>query len=269
MKSKKIMTHIVAGFPTLKESEKVALLMAKNGIDFIEIQIPFSDPVADGPTIMAANQKALENGTKVEDCFELMRGIREKCGGKMRGTLASQAGMRGILATPKFLFMSYFNILHHYGVERFCRKAAESGCYGLIVPDMPIDEEKYEGYLRACKKYGLKAIQVISPLTDDKRLKKLSNYADGFVYCVSRFGTTGQTVTLNKKLGEYIGRVKKYIKIPVAIGFGISKKEHVKGVHEHAEIAVIGSKIIDLINHGGKNYVHKVEDFLKEIKKAV
>ncbi len=256
------MTHIVAGFPSLKESEKIALIMAQNGVDFIEIQIPFSDPVADGPTIMAANQRALEGGIKVEDCFELMKRIelkmREKGSGKTQG----------ILAKPKFLFMSYFNILHHYGVEKFCKRAMESGCYGLIVPDMPIDEEKNEGYLRACKKYQLKAIQVVSPLTDEKRLKELAKYADGFVYCVSRFGITGQTTTLNKKLGNYIKRVRKHIKIPVAVGFGISKKDHVKAVHSNAEIAVIGSKIIDLINQGGKNYEANLENFLKEMKRG-
>ena len=246
------MTHIVAGFPSLKESEKIALIMAKNGVDFIEIQIPFSDPVADGPTIMAANQRALESGIRVEDCFELMKRIELK--------------MQEISVKPKFLFMSYFNILHHYGVEKFCKRAMESGCYGLIVPDMPIDEEKNENYLRACKKYRLKAIQVVSPLTDEKRLRKLAKYANGFVYCVSRFGTTGQTTTLNKKLGDYVKRVKKYIKIPVAVGFGISKKEHVKAVHRDAEIAVIGSKIIDLINQGGGKYESELENFLRKIK---
>lgn len=251
MKNKKIMTHIVAGFPTLKKSGEVALIMANSGVDFIEIQIPFSDPVADGPTIMAANQKALENGIKVEDCFDLMVDLNRK--------------LEKISVKPKFLFMSYFNIIHHYGIDKFCKKASECGCYGLIVPDMPIDEEKQEKYLENCNKYGLKAIQVISPLTPADRLEKIAKAANGFVYCVSRYGTTGQTKSLNSDLHNYLKRVKKYIKLPLAVGFGISKKEHLQAVWEEAEIAVIGSKIINLIVNDGR-YLSEIEKFLNQVK---
>lgn len=247
------MTHIVAGFPTLKKSGEVALIMANSGVDFIEIQIPFSDPVADGPTIMAANQTALENGTKVEDCFALMADLHSK--------------MKEISASSKLLFMSYFNILHHYGVEKFCKKAKECGCYGLIVPDMPIDEEKQEKYLRNCSKYELNAIQVISPLTPVDRLKKIAKVASGFVYCVSRYGTTGQTKSLNSNLHNYLKKVKKYIKLPLAVGFGISEREHVEQVWEVAEIAVIGSKIIGLISDNEK-YLLEIEKFLTQIKRT-
>lgn len=245
------MTHIVAGFPTLKKSGEVALIMANSGVDFIEIQIPFSDPVADGSTIMAANQKALENGTKVEDCFDLMADLHRKT--------------KGISASSKLLFMSYFNILHHYGIEKFCKKVRKCGCYGLIVPDMPIDEEKQEKYLKNCSKYGLKAIQVISPLTPVDRLKKIAKVANGFVYCVSRYGTTGQTKSLNSDLYNYLKRVKKYIKLPLAVGFGISKREHVEQVWEGAEIAVIGSKIINLIVND-ERYLSEIEKFLNQVK---
>jgi tryptophan synthase alpha subunit len=221
--------------------------MAENGADFVEIQIPFSDPVADGPTIMQANQKSLEAGTKVEDCFELMRKAT-KIGGE-----------------TKFLFMTYFNILHHYGVEKFCKKAAECGCYGLIIPDMPIDEEPQEKYLENCKKYGLKAVQVISPLTPERRLKMISRVADGLVYCVSKFGTTGQAGELNPKLSSYLRKVKKFIKVPLAVGFGISNRAHVDAVHKEAEIAVIGSKIINILNENGGD-LKKVEEFMKGLK---
>lgn len=224
------MTHIVAGYPTLKRSEEIAVRMANCEVDFIEIQIPFSDPVADGRTIMRANQKALENGVKVEDCFALMRRL-------------STSG-------PKFLFMSYFNILHHYGVEKFCKKAKECGCYGLIIPDMPIDEERYDHYLASCKKFGLMPILVVSPLTSADRLRNLAKYAKGFVYCVSRFGTTGQTTNLNPHLASYLKKVRKYIKLPLAVGFGISKREHMEAVWKHAEIAVVGSKIIEMVDKG-------------------
>lgn len=244
---KHLMTHIVAGYPNLETSKKLLKLMADNGADFVEIQIPFSDPVADGPTIMQANQKSLEAGTKVEDCFELMR-------------LAVKNG-----SETKFLFMTYFNIVHHYGVEKFCKKAAECGCYGLIVPDMPIDEEPQEKYLENCKKYGLKAVQVISPLTPERRLKMIAKVADGFVYCVSKFGTTGQAGELNPQLSSYLKKVKKIIKVPLAVGFGISTRAHVDAVHREAEIAVIGSKIINILNESGGD-LKKVEEFIKGLK---
>lgn len=247
-----LMTHIVAGYPDMKKCLDLGMLMAKSGVDFIEIQIPFSDPVADGPTIMAANQKALGNGTKVEDCFELMK--------KLSGACAKKSWQ------SKLLFMTYFNIIHHYGVEKFCKKAASCGCYGLIVPDMPIDEEKQEGYMASCKEYGLHAIQVVSPLTSDERLRKLAKHASGFVYCVSRFGTTGASGEFHKNLKNYLRRVKKYIKVPLAVGFGIAKKEQVKMVHEHAEIAVIGSKIVDLVDKGG---IPAAGKFLKDISRTI
>lgn len=245
---KKLMTHIVAGYPSLKKSEELLHLMADCGADFIEIQIPFSDPVADGPTIMKANQAALDRGTKVEDCFRLMQ--------KM--SLDSE-----ISGKPKFLFMTYFNILHHYGVGKFCKKAAECGCHGLIVPDMPIDEEDQEKYLENCRKYGLKPIQVISPLTPYRRLKMIAKVAEGFVYCVSRFGTTGQGGGLNPKLSGYLKKVKKYIDLPLAVGFGISNKADVEAVWREADIAVIGSKIVSIVENDG---VIALEKFLKNLK---
>lgn len=252
----KIMTHIVAGYPTLRKSEEIALTMIKSGVDFIEIQIPFSDPVADGPAIMKANEVALKNGMTVEECFRLMK----RLGGKLKKILEQKRTK--ILVKPKFLFMSYFNILHHYGLEKFSKKAKECGCYGLIVPDMPIDEEKNENYLKICKKYGLMPIQVISPLTPVVRLKKIAKHARGFVYCVSRYGTTGQSNELNPRLKTYLQKVKRYIKLPLAVGFGISKKIHVEAIHKYAEIAVIGSKIINIYNSGG---IKNVEKFLSRI----
>jgi len=240
----KLMTHIVAGYPSIKASEEVAKIMIEAGVDFLEIQIPFSDPVADGNVIMKANQEAVERGVKVEDSFKLMKKLK--------------AGK------TKLLFMTYFNIVHHYGVEKFCKKAKKCGAYGLIVPDMPIDEERRERYLKTCGKYGLKAIQVISPLTPERRLKMIAKKARGFVYCVSRYGTTGGSATLNPKLSQYLKKVKKHIKLPLAVGFGISKKEHVEAVWRNAEIAVIGSAIIQIINKSTRqNLPSALKKFLK------
>jgi len=238
-----IMTHIVAGYPSLKDSESIAELMLDSGVSYLEIQIPFSDPVADGPTIMKANQVALENGTSPEDCFGMMERLKKKS------------------KTP-ILFMTYYNIVFHYGLEKFCKRAREIGCYGLIIPDMPIDEESYDHYLKTCKKFGLHAIQVISPITPDVRLKKIGKVASGFVYCVSRTGTTGVSQKLDPKLGQYLARVRKYLKVPIALGFGISSKEQVREALKNADIAVVGSAIVNLSEGVANDSRERIRKFL-------
>jgi len=224
------MTHIVAGYPTMKKCEERAIQFARSGIEFIEIQIPFSDPVADGPVIMKACEHSLDNGTKVKDCFNLMKRLSVKF---------EKEGFQ-----TKLLFMTYFNIAHKYGVQKFCKDSKQAGAYGLIIPDIPIDEESDENYLKECCANGLNPIQVISPITPEERLKKIAIVAKGFVYCVSRYGTTGAKSDLNPKLKSYLGKVRKYIKLPLAVGFGISSHAQIDAVHKHAEIAVIGSALI-------------------------
>lgn len=242
-----IMTHIVAGYPTLQESEEIALTMANSGASFIEIQIPFSDPVADGPTIAQANLEALQNGTTVEDSFQLMQRLKAQT------------------AIP-LLFMTYFNIPFAYGLEKFCKRAKEVGCYGLIIPDIPYDEESHDHYLALCKKYNLHAIQIVSPLTPPRRLKKIAKVASGFVYCVSRLGTTGAHQNLPPNLDEYIAKVRKHIKVPLALGFGISTSEQVRALTSKVDITVIGSKILNLYNEAPAGHGNAaVASFLKSL----
>jgi len=236
----KLMTHIVAGYPTLKESEKIAIAMYESGVAFIEVQIPFSDPIADGPTIMKANEIALKNGMTTRKCLNLIKKLKKK------------------IKIP-ILIMTYFNIAFNYGLEKFCEEALDAGVYGLIIPDMPIDEEKHEHYVGFCRKYNLHPIQVISPITPPTRLKAISKVASGFVYCVSTYGTTGTRSRLNPELEKYLENVKKYIKLPLAIGFGISTKEQANLAGKKADIVVIGSKIIDL------HSVTKIKDFLRAV----
>jgi len=240
------MTHIVAGYPSMKECEHIALTMADSGVSFIEIQIPFSDPVADGPTIMAANQAALDNGTSVEECFALMNRIKKN-------------------TDIPVLFMTYFNIPFRYGLERFIKKAKSVGCYGLIIPDIPLDEENYDHYLRLCKKHGLHAIQVISPITPERRLKLIAKVATGFVYCVARTGTTGARNNISNELKKYLSRVKIHIKVPIAVGFGISNRQQVDLILKDANIAVIGSKIIDLYKNTRANKLRSLKNFIKKL----
>jgi tryptophan synthase alpha chain len=244
MNKKSLMTHIVGAYPDMKASEELVLQMDQAGVSFVEIQIPFSDPIADGPTIMQANQDALDAGVTPEDCFNLMERLKEK------------------VKLP-LLFMTYFNVVHHYGVESFCKRAHKAGAYGLIVPDMPLDEEPYDHFLEHCKKYDLHPIQVISPLTPDRRLKKIAEVASGFVYCVARKGTTGVQAEISTSLGDYLENVRKFISLPLAVGFGISSKEQVEQVLEHADIAVMGSKVIKLLNEGQTE--KEIGDWLKNV----
>lgn len=238
------MTHIVAGYPSLKASENLAILMADSGVSILEIQIPFSDPVADGKTIAEANRVSLENGTSVEDCFELLRSLKGK------------------IKIPIYL-MTYFNIPFVYGLENFCKKAAEYSCEGLIIPDLPFDEESQEHYLSLCKKYGLNSIQVISPMTTDLRMKKIAKLARGFVYSMARTGITGAKKDLDSNLQKYLERVNATCKLPIAVGFGISSVDHLKTIDGFADIAVIGSKILDLYKDGENAVRAFLDDMLE------
>lgn len=242
-----LMTHVVVGYPSLKETEDLVLLMDKVGVDFIELQIPFSDPLADGPTIMKASEASLKNGTKVADAFSLAKNLS----GKIR--------------TP-LLFMAYFNIVFAYGIERFCKDCKQAGIRGLIVPDFPLDEEPTEHFNECLKKYGLLDIKVLSPASTEERIKMNAEVGTGFVYCTARQGITGTQKGFDSNVIKYLKTVRKYFKIPIALGFGISKREHIGQMAGLADIAVVGSAILDIMNEN-KNYLPKVEFFLKELKK--
>jgi len=213
------MTHAVAGFPSLAESAEIVRMM-DSVADLIEIQIPFSDPVADGPTMMSANEQSLENGFRVEYAFEMAKALSAE------------------IPTP-LLFMTYYNIVFCRGVARFCREAAEAGISGLIIPDMPIEEEFSEHFFAECKKNGLAPILVVSPITPEERIQKLAQYARGFWYAVSRTGTTGIRDEFNS--GDICEKIRKYSDLPIALAFGISRPEHLTEVSKKAEMAVIGS----------------------------
>lgn len=243
----KLMTHVVVGYPSLVGTERLVETMEEVGVDMVELQIPFSDPLADGPTIMRASEKALESGVKVKDAFDMATKLSKK------------------VKIPLF-FMAYFNNVFKYGVEKFCKDSKEAGITGLIVPDMPIDEEDEEHFMKFCNKYGLNHIRVISPASSEDRLKKNAKVANGFVYATARQGITGARNSLDPKLISFLTRVKSKFKVPLAVGFGISKKEHVQALKGYADIAIVGSALIDVIDKSNdKTYIENVRNFLKEI----
>lgn len=241
------MTHVVVGYPSLQITQSLAKAMENAGADFIELQIPFSDPLADGTTIMRACEKALENGIKVKDAFELANRLTKQ------------------VKIP-ILFMAYYNTVFRYGTKKFCQDAKKVGISGLIIPDIPPEEEHKEHFIKYCKKYGLKNIRVVSPASTEKRLRKNAQIADGFVYCTARQGITGTQKELDPKIVDFLKAVRKYFKIPIATGFGISSRERLIKVEPFADVVVIGSAIIDVINKSKEPELERnIRHFIKNL----
>jgi tryptophan synthase alpha chain len=232
LKTKEIllMSHIVLGYPTFDDGFKVIEAMAAAGVDLMELQIPFSEPIADGPVILHANQKALSKGATVQKCMEFAE-------------IAAKA-----FEIP-FLFMSYYNILFKYGVERFAGATAGIGLKGAIVPDLPPEEGRE--YLGAMEKHRLSPIFIFSPTTSDDRMKYLDSYGKGFIYCVARKGVTGVATDFSDELEQYLSRCRKATGLPLALGFGVKDRKDIDFLKGKADIAVIGSETIRRVDQGG------------------
>ena len=237
-----LMTHIVLGYPTFDDAYKIIESMVKAGVDLMELQIPFSEPIADGPVILRANQKSLSGGSTVSRCFEFAGKVAER------------------FDIP-FLFMSYYNILFKYGVSRFINDAAETGIQGLIVPDLPPEEG--EEYLTASDQHGMAPIFIFSPTTSDNRMKVLASHGKGFIYCVARKGVTGAGTDFSGHLDGYLKRCRKAADLPLALGFGVKSKTDIDFLKGKADIAVIGSETIRLVDREGTSAVEK---FIKSLE---
>lgn len=253
-KNKKVglMTHVVVGYPSLPFTEKLVRTLIKAGSDFLELQIPFSDPVADGPAIMQACDSALKNRVRTRDALYLMEKISKK-------------------AAIPLLFMAYYNSIFRYGVKKFCHDAQNSGASGLIVPDIPPEEEPREHFIEIAEENNLYPIRIVSPASTEARLKKNSQISKGFVYCVSRFGTTGKQGKLSKELMVYLTLVRKHTSLPLALGFGIHKPEQVKKLKNLSDIIVVGSGIVSLLNKKrmGEKLESKIHRYVNRLKQAM
>jgi tryptophan synthase alpha chain len=237
-----LMTHIVIGYPDLDNSYNIVKTMVENGVDLMELQIPFSEPIADGPVILNANQVALSRGIKVAECLDFAERVARD------------------FPIP-FLFMSYFNILSKYGVEEFAGEMSRIRLAGAIVPDLP-PEEAAE-YLQAMALYKLDPIFIFSPTTPDDRLKKIASYASGFVYCVARKGVTGLATAFSGDLDKYLARCRRATDLPLAVGFGVKEKADIDFLAGKADIAIIGSQSIRVTEEKG---IDGLEKFLKSLK---
>ena len=225
-----LMTHIVIGYPTLSDSFAIVEEMVKAGVDLMELQIPFSEPIADGPVILHANQVSLKNGATVKKCLEFAQKVTDT------------------FSIP-FLFMSYYNILYKYGVAHFTEKMAKSGVCGAIVPDLPIEEGK--DYLDAMGTHQLAPIFIFSPRTNEERMKKIAQYAKGFVYCVARKGVTGLNTDFSNQIETYLTQCRYAAGLPIALGFGVKEKKDVDFLKNKADIAVIGTQTIRVVDNKG------------------
>ncbi len=237
-----LMTHIVLGYPTFEESLSMIEAMVNAGVDLMELQIPFSEPIADGPVILHANQKALVGGATVQKCIDFAHEVTK------------------IFDIP-FLFMSYYNILYKYGVDRFASAMAQNGIRGAIVPDLPPEEGM--DYLKSMEAYDLSPIFIFAPTTPDERMNYLSSFGKGFIYCVARKGVTGVDTDFSGELEKYLVRCRKATGLPLALGFGVKERKDVEYLTGKADIAIVGSQTIRLVDEKG---VDHVGDFIKSLK---
>ena len=237
-----LMTHIVLGYPTFEDAFRIIEAMVNAGVDLMELQIPFSEPIADGPIILHANQRALAGGATVQKRMEFARKVAKS------------------FDIP-FLFMSYYNILFKYGVDRFAGEMHNSGIVGAIVPDLPPEEGA--DYLDAMEKYHLSPIFIFSPTTPEERMAYLNSFGKGFIYCVARKGVTGVATDFSKQLKEYLLRCRRATDLPLALGFGVKEREDVDFLKGKADIAVIGSETIRLVDSAGIGSVGKFINSLR------
>lgn len=222
-----LVTFIMAGDPGIEASQAILNALPKAGADIIEIGMPFSDPMADGPTIQAAGLRALNAGIKLKDILAMVA--------KFRATDA---------ATP-IILMGYYNPLYHYGVEKFCADAAAAGADGVILVDLPPEEEaEFKPY---AAKLGIDLIRLIAPTSDDTRLPRLCQSASGFVYYISIAGITGAAVAATSNLRAHVAHLREYTALPIAVGFGIKTPEQVAEVAAFADAVVVGSALVDVI----------------------
>lgn len=238
---------LTAGDPNYDESYKNIMAMVEAGADLIEIGIPFSDPIAEGVVIQEADVRSLKAGMTTDKAFGLAKSIRAK-------------------TDIPLVFMTYLNPVFKYGYDRFFAKCAEIGIDGLICPDMPFEEKKEAD--AAAKAHGISIISMIAP-TSEARIKAIAEEAEGFLYIVSSLGVTGVRSEIKTDLAGIMESVKKYAKVPAAIGFGISTPEQAKKMSQLADGVIVGSAIVRLIEKYGENASDEIYKYVKSMKDAV
>jgi len=237
-----LMTHIVIGYPSFEAGMKMIEVMVAAGVDLMELQIPFSEPTADGPVIANANRMALENGATVEDCLNF-------------------AYIAARTFDIPFLIMSYYNLPFKYGLQRFVSLLSDYGLQGAIIPDIPPEEGW--AYLAAMQQYNLAPILIYAPTTSLERMRYIASFADGFIYCVARKGVTGQETNFAAELAAYLKKCRQGTSLPLALGFGIKEKSDIDFLKGKADIAVIGSQTIRVMEDNG---IEAVGEYIRGLR---
>ncbi|MDO8686056.1 MAG: tryptophan synthase subunit alpha [Clostridiales bacterium] len=246
---KALITFTVAGDPDLKTTSELVKEMASKGADIIELGIPYSDPLAEGPVILRANSRALQNEINLTKVFPM-------CG-----------ELNKDLKTP-LVFLLYFNVILQYGIGHFFRNCSHNGISGVIIPDLPFEEK--DEIAPAAKDWGVDIISLVSPTSGD-RIEKIAKEATGFLYCVSSTGVTGIRDTFNTNFHEFFRKINQATKIPKALGFGISSPEQVKELKKWCDGIIIGSSIVKIIEKSGspEESITEVGKFIKTLRAAL
>ena len=245
--TKAFIPFITGGDPSLEITEQLLYAMEEAGADIIEIGIPFSDPIAEGPVIQAANERALAAGCTTDRLFETVKKAREK------------------VQVP-MVFLTYLNPIFTYGKERFMERCRECGIQGVIVPDMPFEEK---GELReVCREYGVEIISLIAP-TSHERITAIAKEAEGYIYCVSSLGVTGMRKEISTDIKGMVEKVRQVTKVPCAVGFGISTPEQAQQMAAVSDGVIVGSRIVKIVEEYGREAVPYVKEYVKDMKKAV
>lgn len=246
---KALITFLTVGDPNMEVSEKAIYTMQEEGVDLIELGVPFSDPAADGPVIQRADERALAQGVDIFKVFELVRKIRNN------------------VEVP-MVFLLYYNVMVQYGIEKFFKRCQETGVDGLIIPDLPYEEsDEIKEYT---EKYGVYQISLVSPTSKD-RIKNIAKDAKGFLYCISSLGVTGGKSSFVTNFDEFVGTIKKYTDVPACVGFGVSNGRQVKELTKYFDGAIVGSAIVKSIATGEsvEERINNLREKIKDLKSGL
>lgn len=247
---KGLITFITAGDPNLDATKEIVLALEKSGADIIELGVPYSDPVADGPVIQLASQRALSAGTNLKKIFQTVRELREK-------------------TQIPVLLMTYFNPLLRYGLEKVAADAHASGVDGFIVPDLPFEEKSI--FTNELKKHNLFLIPLVAPTSGFDRIKQITEDTKGFIYCVSLTGVTGVREGVPQNLREFMGHVCEVTNAPLAVGFGVSNPEQVSVISQYCDAVIVGSALVKTISekNNSNELIEAVSQLTKKLKQPL
>jgi tryptophan synthase alpha chain len=240
-----LVAYVTCGDPDLATTRDIVLAAIEAGVGIIELGVPFSDPVADGPVIQKASERALKHGTSLEQVLRLASEIRE---------YSQSVGM---------IVFSYLNPILQMGMSKFCKVARHAGLDGVLITDLPVEESGE--YLREARKNDLVTVFLVAPTSTDQRLKQIAAVSTGFVYAISRTGVTGARQQMSEDASGLVKRLRRFTKLPIAVGFGISTPEQFAAVGQYAEAAVVGSAIVRTIERNRGHEAVAVAEFIRSL----